>query len=140
VFFDGHAVFIDVQRTLGFEGLKLGVMCEPSDWQFSALEQMCDGQASPLMPIIPGVEWLVIEESRDGEVDIGRAQWLEFLRRFIAVETLSLSMRLVPFIMLVLTEEVQLARASRSHFARISIIPRVGFAGRHRAVRRCTPG
>lgn len=107
VFFDIHAIFINVQRTLGFDGLKLGVMCEPSDWQFSALEQMCDGQASPLMPIIPGVEWLVIEEGRDGEVDIDRAQWLEFLRPFIAVETLSLSMRLVPFIMPILTEEVQ---------------------------------
>jgi len=93
VFFDIHAVFINVQRTLSFEGLKLGVMC--------------DGQASPLMPIIPGIEWLVIEESRDGEVDIDRAQWLEFLHRFIAVETLSLSMRLVSFIMPVLTEEVQ---------------------------------
>jgi hypothetical protein len=34
VFFDNHAVFINAQRTAGFEGLKLGVMCEPSDWQF----------------------------------------------------------------------------------------------------------
>jgi hypothetical protein len=31
VFFDNHAVFINVQRTVGFEGLKLGVTCEPSD-------------------------------------------------------------------------------------------------------------
>jgi hypothetical protein len=112
VFFDSRPVFITVQRTVGFEGLKLGIMCEPSDWQFSASEQMCAGQASPLMPIIPGVGWLEIGEGRggsNGQVDIDRAQWLEFLRPFIALETLCLSKRLVPFIMPVLTEEVSLS-------------------------------
>jgi hypothetical protein len=66
VFFDNHAIFINVQRTIGFKGLKLGIICKPSDWQFSGLEQMCDGQASPLMPIISGVERLEISEGRVG--------------------------------------------------------------------------
>jgi hypothetical protein len=109
-YFDDHAIFINVQRTIGFDGLKLVVMCEPSDWQFSALEQMYDGQASPLMPIIPGVESLEVAVGRgesNGHVDVDGAQWLEFLRPFIAVETLSVSMRLVPFIMPVLAKGVQ---------------------------------
>jgi hypothetical protein len=99
VFFDDHPVFIDVQRTLGFEGLKLGVMCEP-------LEKICDGQASLLMPIIPGVEWLEI-----GRVEMGKLILIEHngwsFSAPIAVETLSLSMRLVPLIMPIIAEEVQ---------------------------------
>ena len=130
LFFDIHAVFINVQRTAGFEGLKLGFMCEPSDWQFSALEQMCDGQALPLMPIIPGVERLEISEGRvgsNGRIDFDRAQWAEFLRPSIAVETLFLSTRPVPFIMPVLTEGAQVVteilpapRHSLSRFCKTS--------------------
>ena len=112
VFFDSHAIFIDVHRTAFFEGLKLVVMCEPSDWQFSALDQMCNGQASPLMPIIPGIECLDISVGRgdsNGHIDVDGAQWLEFLRPFIAVESLNLWTRIVPFIMPVLAKGVQVA-------------------------------
>jgi hypothetical protein len=43
------------------------------------------------MPIVPGVEWLAIGEGRvgsNGQVDVDRAQWLEFLRPLIALEIL----------------------------------------------------
>jgi hypothetical protein len=74
-------------------------MCEP-------LEQICDGQASPLIHIIPGVEWLEI-----GRVELGKLILIEHndwsFSALIAVETLSLSMGLVPLIMPMLADEVQ---------------------------------
>jgi hypothetical protein len=43
----------------------------------------------------------------NGQVNVDREQYLEYLRPFIAVETLFLSGRLVPFTMPILTEAVQ---------------------------------
>jgi hypothetical protein len=108
VFFGSNGVFITLQPTpIGLGTLKLGILCEPSDWQFSALEQVFVQQTSPLALLVSGVEWLDISENRsDRQVDVDGTQWLELLRPFVTVENLCLSERLGPLIVPVLTEEV----------------------------------
>jgi hypothetical protein len=71
VFFDCHAVFINFQRTLGFEGLKFGVKCYPSDWQFSAsmrlvplIMPILTEEVRVVPEILPALRDLILHGSR----------------------------------------------------------------------------
>jgi hypothetical protein len=68
------------------------------------------------MPIIPGVEWLEIERVEMGKLILIEHNGWSF-SALIAVETFSLSMRLVLLIMPIFAEEVQVVQKSCPRFA-----------------------
>jgi hypothetical protein len=80
------------------DGLKLEISCKQSDWQLSALAQVC---SSFSQAFIPAVEHLFIVE--DGfsprprwQYDIENSQWLELLRPFTAVKSLFIPQMYAP--------------------------------------------
>ena len=110
-FSDSH-VHIWLPESFGL-GLELGISCKQSDWQLSAVAQVCSSsfpQAS-----IPTVEHLYIREDYSLEEgssqpchqdDIENSQWLELLHPFTAVKNLYLSQKLAPRIAPALQELV----------------------------------
>jgi F-box-like len=78
--------------------LKLGISCNPSDWQLSALAQVCNSIIPPLYTL----ERLGIYEYYDGKLqwqdDMENIQWLDLLRPFVHVTDLVLSQMLVPLV------------------------------------------
>ena len=80
------------------DGLKLGISCKQSDWQLSALAQVC---SSFSQAFVPAVEHLFIVE--DGfsprprwQYDIENNQWLELLRPFTTVKSLFIPQMYAP--------------------------------------------
>ena len=68
--------------------LELAIACEPSDWQLSAIAQVCRS----LLPPIPSFDQLEIRQSRKSWQDgMENVQWLELLQTFRSVRRLVLS-------------------------------------------------
>jgi hypothetical protein len=74
-------------------GLHLDVLCRESDWQLSALAQVC--RSSFPQPLIPAVERLYILEAGlsrlNWQDDIENSQWLELFHSFPAAKSLYIS-------------------------------------------------
>ena len=85
---------------------KLKVSCRPSDWQLSAVAQVCDWPFT----YCSTVERLHIREDTESNLqwqdDMENTQWIELLRPFIAVKDLYLSEELAPLVALALRESV----------------------------------
>ncbi len=77
---------------------RIGISCIQSDWQLSALAQLCISSFPQIL--IPTVEHLYIIENayhrHHWQDDIENSQWLEILPPFTAVKNLYLSKELVP--------------------------------------------
>jgi len=91
---DAHVVF---PRALGGV-FRIGISCIQSDWQLSALAQLCTSSFPQIL--IPTVEHLyIVEKTFFGprwQDDIENSQWLEILHPFTAVKDLYLSKELAP--------------------------------------------
>ena len=78
--------------------LELGIACSQSDWQLSALAQVC--RSSFPQALIPVVEHLYILEDKSSrprwQDDIENNQWLELLRLFTSVRSLYISQEFLP--------------------------------------------
>ena len=78
--------------------ISLEISCRGMDWQLSSLVQVC----SQLHPLVSRVEGLDLAEKRtltpNWQDDMDPTQWLELFRIFIAVNTLRLSLDLVPHV------------------------------------------
>jgi len=85
---------------------KLKISCKPSDWQLSAVAQVCDW----LFTHCPTIECLHIREDAESSPqwhdDMEDMQWIELLHPFIAVKDLYLSEELAPLVALALPESV----------------------------------
>jgi hypothetical protein len=78
-------------------GLKLAISCRQSEWQLSAMAQVCS--SSFPQSLIHMVERLYIREgSHSWQDNIENGQWLELLHPFMAAKHLYLSKKLVPLI------------------------------------------
>jgi hypothetical protein len=83
-------------------GLRLEILCRPSDWQLSSLVQLCS--FSFPRTLIRSLEHLYIHDDEHSrphwQDDIENSQWLELLQPFTAVKNLHLSrgisLRIVP--------------------------------------------
>jgi hypothetical protein len=92
-----RVIFSDSRVTVSLPepsyGLVLGVSCRQSDWQLSALAQVCS--SSFPHAFIPTVEHLYILEDESSrprwQDDIENSQWLELLHPFTALKNLFLS-------------------------------------------------
>jgi hypothetical protein len=107
VFSEQHICVIFPRTLRGV--FRIGISCIQSDWQLSALAQLCASSFPQIL--IPTVEHLYIVENtyfrphwRD---DIENSQWLEILRPFTGVKDLYLSKELVPHIARPLQELVR---------------------------------
>ena len=100
--FGVEVTFFQQQGTLDSKTLKLGVACKPSDWQLSAVAQLCISSIPPM----PTLEQLTINGDRVQlwRDDIGAPQWLELLHPFSSVKYLVLSRKLVRFVIPALEE------------------------------------
>ena len=91
IFSDSH-VMVSLPGPFQY-GLESGISCRQSDWQLSALAQVCS--SSFPHALIPAVEHLYILENQFSQPrsqdDIENGQWLELLYPFIAVKSLFLS-------------------------------------------------
>ena len=89
-----------------YEVLSVGILCQNSDWQVSALEQVCTSCLPPLSTL----EDLYIYESPHQhpkwQDNIENSLWLELLQPFTAVKNLYLSEEFEPRIMPSLQELV----------------------------------
>jgi hypothetical protein len=112
VFFSNSHVHIWLPGPIGL-GLELGISCRQSDWQLSAVAQVCS--SSFPQAFIPTVEHLYIREDyilEEGssqacwQDDIENSQWLELLHTFTAVKDLFLSQKFAPRIAPALQELV----------------------------------
>jgi hypothetical protein len=107
VIFSDSRVIVSLPEPFAF-GLKLEISCRQSDWQLSALAQVCS--SSIPQPFIPTVERLYIFENGSSQPrwqdDIENSQWLELLHPFTAVKNLYLSQKLTPRIAPALQELV----------------------------------
>ena len=107
VIFSDSRVIVSLPEPFSY-GLELGISCRYSDWQLSALAQVCS--SSFPRSFIPTVEHLYIIE--DGSFqprwqdDIENSQWLELLHPFTAVKHLFLSQKVTPRIAPALQELV----------------------------------
>jgi len=107
-----HVDFVQLRLSLQNEGvvqsdLALGISCKETDWQLSALEQLCSSSLPPLSAL----ERLDI---KDGEYprprwqdDMESAQWLEPFRPFSAVKKLYVSKELGLRVALALQEHIE---------------------------------
>ena len=112
--YDGARVIfseLEVRITLSQtsqETLKLGILCNQSEWQLSSLEQV----RSSFFPqgLLHTVEHLHILENEywrpDWQEDIESNQWVELLHPFTGVKDLHMSQEFVPRIVLALRELV----------------------------------
>ena len=96
VFFSDSGVWITIPQS--FDGrLHLGISCRQSDWQLSALAQICS--SSFPWAVVSAVERLFIQSgSLHWQEDIESGQWLELLNPFSAVKDIYLSLELTPHI------------------------------------------
>jgi hypothetical protein len=96
-FSDSH-VWVTFPRADGALPVELGIVCSPSDWQLSALAQVCC--SSFPQALIPVVEHLYIFEHRYPRLrwqdNIESSQWLELLHPFTSVKFLYISQEFVP--------------------------------------------
>jgi hypothetical protein len=80
--------------TISFPRLELRILCNASDWQLSALAQVCDSSLPPLSTL----NRLDIHENAHSPPnwveDMENALWLDLLRPFTAVKNLDLSREL----------------------------------------------
>jgi hypothetical protein len=85
---------------------KLKISCKPSDWQLSAVAQVCDWPFTHCST----VECLHIREDAESNLqwqdDMDNTQWIDLLHPFIAVKDLHLSEELAPLVALALRESV----------------------------------
>ena len=107
VFADNHVQILFYLRngTGPLKNLRLGIYCRAVDWQVLSMAQICN-QLSILLSIVkhlsittgdpsPGSTW---------QVDMEHTQWLELFRPFTAVQTLKISHKVKPLIVLALQE------------------------------------
>ena len=92
-----------------YKELVFGTICNQSDWQLSFLTQMCS--LSCPQGLISAVEYLRIEYcypdlATPWQDDIEGSQWLELLRPFTGVKTLSISEEFTPRVASALQELV----------------------------------
>ena len=96
VFFSDSGVWITIPQS--FDGrLHLGISCRQSDWQLSALAQICS--SSFPWAVVSAVERLFIQSGSwqlHWQEDIEFGQWLELLHPFSAVKDIYLSLELTP--------------------------------------------
>jgi F-box-like len=107
VFFSDRGVWITIPQS--FDGrVHLEISCRQSDWQLSALAQIC---SSPFpWAVISTVERLFIESGSwqpHWQEDIESSQWLELLHPFSAVKDIFLSSELTPHIAPALQDVVE---------------------------------
>jgi hypothetical protein len=91
-----EVTFFRRKGTLDIKAFKLGVTCEISEWQVSAVAQLCISSIPPM----PTLEQLTINGDRVQlwQDDIGAPQWLEILHPFAGVKYLVLSKKLIRFV------------------------------------------
>ena len=96
--FSDSQVCVTFPRADGALSVELGIVCSPSDWQLSALAQVCS--SSFPQALIPAVEHLYIFEHRYPRLrwqdDTESSQWLELLHPFTSVKGLYVSQEFVP--------------------------------------------
>ena len=84
--------------------LELKISCGTSDWQLSALAQVCNS----CLPALPSLECLRIRVSRylssHWEDDMENTQWLELLHPFVTIKDLYLSKKVAPHVASALQE------------------------------------
>ena len=89
-------------RASVYGDLSVAILCEDTDWQVSALEQVCT-----CLPLLSTVEGLYIDAILlNWQDNIENALWLELLQPFTAVKNLYLSEKFAPHIMPSLQELV----------------------------------
>ena len=80
--------------------LRIGISCEPLDWQLSSLTQVCNSFQSLLRTLehlcIYGDQQLSPQLQDD---ILENTQWLEFLHQFTSIKDLELSKNIVPFVL-----------------------------------------
>ena len=99
IYFSSLGVSVTFPRTPSDSdnGLKLAISCGQSEWQLSAMAQVCS--SSFPQSLIHKVGRLYIrEKNHSWQNDIENSQWLELLHPFIAAKHLYLSEELVPLI------------------------------------------
>jgi hypothetical protein len=105
-----RVIFIGITRSMiklssrasVYGDLSVAILCEDTDWQVSALEQVCT-----CLPFLSTVEGLYIDAILSNWQDnIENALWLELLQPFTAVKDLYLSKTFEPHIMPSLQELV----------------------------------
>ena len=105
VFFSDRGVWITIPHS--FDGkLHLGISCRQSDWQLSAVAQVCGSSWA----VVPAVERLFIESGswqQHWQEDIENDQWLELLHPFSAVKDIFISSELTPHILPALQDVVE---------------------------------
>ena len=106
IFWDGNAVVELLSQASGYRNLSVDILCQNSDWQVSALEQVCTSCLPPLYTL----EDLYIYESpyrySKWQDNIENSLWLELLQPFTAVKNLYLSEEFESRIMLSLQDLV----------------------------------
>jgi hypothetical protein len=96
--FGVEITLFQAQGALDREMLKLGISCKSSDWQLSALAQVCNS----IIPPLHTLELLGVYQYRDEKLqwqdDMEHTQWLEFLHPFTGLKSLVLSETLVQLV------------------------------------------
>jgi hypothetical protein len=117
---EARVIFSDSRATIALPGrdnlgLQLEILCKPSDWQLSSLEQVCTlSFPQALILKVEHLYMLILEDIMDislrppqqGEDDLENNQWLEFFHPFTTVKNLYLSREFVPRIAPILQELV----------------------------------
>lgn len=104
VFFTKHDITIILQGASGPGRLTLEISCELSDWQLSAVAQVCS-QLSRLVSIVGQLDisgdlsWPPVWQD-----DVDSLQWLELLHPFTSVETMRISTKTWPLVVPALKE------------------------------------
>jgi len=109
VLFQSRYVQVRLSSQAGTEdgaNFKLKISCKPSDWQLSAVAQVCDW----LFTHCSTIERLHIREDAEPSLqwhdDMENTQWVELLHPFIAMKDMYLSEELAPLVALALQESV----------------------------------
>ena len=107
VIFEGDAATVNFSsRASDYQDLTVRILCEKSDWQVSALEQVCTW----CLPPFSSLENLYISEDQyrrpNWQDNIENSLWLELLQSFTAVKNLYLSREFAPRIVPSLQELV----------------------------------
>jgi hypothetical protein len=106
IFSNGAATIQLSSRAHHYGDLRVGILCEKSDWQVSSLEQVC----TSCLPALSTLEDLYITGNpywrANWQDNIESTLWLELFQPFTGVKNLYLSEELVPPIMPSLQELV----------------------------------
>jgi hypothetical protein len=107
IVFSSHSVEVKLylrSGTIDRTILSMGISCGVSDWQLSALAQIC----GPSSPCLSTLERLDIREDQHSpphwQDDIENSQWVELLHPFSTIKSLYISKGLAPRVTLPLAE------------------------------------